>query len=443
MKKPSGLFLYVLVLCFIRSGTISAYEGTGPAPQSRTATLTVQEAVQMALDRSPEMMLAEAQAARAAEALREIRSLNRPQVSAGTGLAYNNGYPLSMEGAAPSIFQIAASHSIFSRKNSNLIREAEEAGKASRYGKESARNELAAKTALVYYELYKGRKAVESASAGLDAAEKQEQLVETLFEAGKVRPVDLTLARTNTSFAQQQLLVAREQATVAEAELRDLIGLEEPVSLNIIEPGIDSPLFELPADILYKQALGQTPEIHQAEANIRAKEFHLEAEKGERMPRMDIIGQYALFSKTNNYDDFFNRFTRNNFLVGLSLQVPLFNGSRTSARIAQSRQEVSEARHELQRVQSELKLNIQRGLSALRIARGASDLARRDLDSARELARISETLLETGRISTQELEDSRSQIRQKEQALIDADHSLFQRKLELLRITGSVVAAIQ
>lgn len=437
MNKKLGLLLLTLITRYAAAEPASAFEGVALWPQSQSGTLTIQRAVRMALERAPEILSAEAQAARAGEALREVRSLNRLQLVTGTGLAYNNGYPLSMEGAAPSIFQIAASQAVFSRKNRNLIREAEETGKASRWEKESARNELAARAASVYCELYRSRKAVELTSAELEAAERRLGFVEAQFEAGKVRPVEMTLARNAISAAQHRLMTAREQETVAELELRYLTGIGEGAPLDLLEPDIRSAIFDMPADDLYRQALGQTPEIQQAQANIRAREFHLEAERGERLPQMDIIGQYALFSRTNNYADFFNRFTRNNFLVGLSLQVPIFNGSRTGARIAQSRQEVSEARYELERAQRELRLNIERGLSALRVARGTSDLAQKDLEAAREMVRIGETLLEAGRISAGEMEDLRIQLKQKEKDLLEAESALSQRKLELLRVTGS------
>ncbi len=443
MNRLSGISLFFFALLCTCTGMLPASEDYGFGQQAASRILTIQEAVQMALARSPEVLMAEAQASRASEAWRETRSLRWPQVSTGTGLAYNNGYPLSIEGAAPSIFQIGASQSILSKKNANRIHEAEESGKASRLGTESARNDLVFRTALVYYELHRAAKVAALASARLDEARKQEKYAEALVHAGKVRPLDLTLAQTTTSSARQQLLIAREQAKLAETELRELTGLSGAVSVETMEPRIEDPAFESEGETLYRQALKNSPEILQAEANVRAKEFSVKAEKGERLPQMEIIGEYALFSRANNYDDFFNRFTRNNFLVGLSVQIPLFDGFRTSARVAQSRQEVSEMRYKLQSQKSVLKLNIERSLSALRIARGASDLARSEVQAAKEMVQMSEALLEGGRISAKELDEMRSQLLQKELELLDSHQVLFQRKLELLRDTGSISSAIQ
>jgi outer membrane protein len=443
MNTQSKMLFFIMVACGSCLAKLAAATPNEPNAQPQVRTLTIQEAVQMTLSRSPEILLAEAQAARAREAERESHSLNRPQVTIGTGLAYNNGFPLSIEGAAPSIFQVGAVQSILSKKNANLIHEAEESEKASRLNKESARNELISRTALTYCELFRARKIIPLASAGVDAAGKQLELMEAQLAAGKVRPVDVTLAKKALNYARQQLLVAREQEKLAEAELHELTGLSEAISIQATEPRIDSPLFKSDAETLYQKALGIVPEILQADANIRAKEFHVEAEKGERFPRLELVGQYALFSRTNNYSDYFNHFERNNFLLGLSAQFPIFDGSRASARVAQSRQEVSAERSRLLRLKSDLKLNIHRRLGDMEIARGAFDFARSDVEAAREMLQVNETLLASGRISIKEIEDSRMQLQQKELALIDADQALFQRKLELLRVIGSIESVIQ
>jgi outer membrane protein TolC len=440
-KLMEMLFSISAIIC--SAGMLTASEIGAADSQNELRALTVQEAVRMALSRAPEVLLAEVQALRANEAVREARSLNRPRVYAGTGLAYNNGFPLSIEGSAPSIFQVNASQPFMSKKNSYLIREAEESGKAGRFGLESARNELASKTASVYYELHQARKIVSLASARVAALQKQQQSVETLLEAGRVLPVEATQIRTAVLSAKQQLLIAREQESVAEKELRELSGLPNAATIQTMEPQIDGSTLELEEEALYQRALQLVPGIRQAEAEVRAKELHIEAERGDYLPKMEIVSQYALLSRSNNYADYFSRFVRNNYLIGLSIQMPIFNGSGTSARVAQSRQAASEARFRLQRIKSNLKLEIQRGLSALRIARGAVEFARADTDTEREATQVNETLMESGRIAVKELEDSRARLLQKELALLDADQNLFQRKLDLLFSAGCIEAAIQ
>jgi len=88
-------------------------------------------------------------------------------------------------------------------------------------------------------------------------------------------------------------------------------------------------------------------------------------------------------------------------------------------------------------------LNIERSLSAIRIAAGAAALARSQIAAARETVDVNEALLQGGRISPGDLEESRSQLSQKELALLEADLALFENKVELLRITGEIISAFQ
>ena len=440
MNKSLSVFFSLIMVVTLKS--LSAYPaldpgGAGQQPENRI--LTLQEAVHMALARSPEVLIAEAQAARTRESERETRSLNRPQVMTGTGYAYNNGFPVG----TPSIFQITGSQSIFNKKNSNLIKEAEEAGKSSAFGAEAARNEVASKTALIYYQLHLSRKMIEIAMAWLDSTRKQKEEVGILLEAGRVTQVEAAQADNAVRHAHQQLNAAQEQAKLAEADLRRFTGFSETASIKTVEPVIENPIFDTPADTIYLQALECTPEIKKLKADLKAKEFHVEAEKAERLPKAEIESQYAVFSNTNNYADYYKNFSRSNVVLGLSIQIPIFDGSRTSSRVAQSRQEVSEARIRLDGQIADLRMSIERGLSDLRVAQEASQVAQDDAELARKTVQANETLQEGGRISPKEMEGFRSILQQKELASLQADQVLFQRKLELLGVAGSISSALQ
>jgi outer membrane protein TolC len=147
-----------------------------------------------------------------------------------------------------------------------------------------------------------------------------------------------------------------------------------------------------------------------------------------------------MFSRSNNYEDYYNRFERNNYLIGISAQIPRFDGSQSKARAAQSREDLSVEQLKLRRLKSDLKLNIQKGLSGLRIARGAVDLVASELEAAEKMVKVNEILLESGRVSEREMADARLQARQKELAKLEAEYALFQHKVKLLRVTGSVLS---
>jgi len=249
------------------------------------------------------------------------------------------------------------------------------------------------------------------------------------------------MGKTAVAAVKQQILTAREQAMVAETELRELTGLPDGISIQTITPVMESPVYDMDAAALFEKTAASSPEIMQAEAKIRAKEFHVAAEKAERHPRIAAVAEYGMFSRSNNYEDYYNRFERNNYLVGISAQFRLFDGFQSKARVAQSREELSAEQLNLRRLKSDLKLNIQKGLSAVRVARGAANVAAGELEAAEEMVKINEILFESGRVGEREMADAQLDVQLKELAKLDAEYELFQRKVELLRVTGSIFTA--
>jgi outer membrane protein len=438
MNRTAGAVLAALLSFWIAPAIAMEDQSSGVAPSPRV--LTVQEAVRMAVARAPEIALASSQVERARESLREAQASNRPQIVAGTGLAYNNGFPLSIEGSAPSAFQIGLSLPILSKRNRNLIREAEEGISSSRIGQEAVRNEIAARTALLYLEVNSARRLAGIWLQRVENSNRDLSIQESLLEAGKGKPLDVTLARTAEAAARQQQLVAEEQLRLADLELRQLTGLSmaEQFQTEEIRISLEFPGNRLEA--LTNKAFETYPEIRQAESGLRIREFHVEAEKGGKYPRLEFVTQYALFTRFNNYEDYFRTFQRNNYLVGLSIQVPLFDGFLSNSKVAQGKLEISEARLKLDRLKAELKMNIERAASAVRITAGAAQLARKELDAAREGLAVSQSLLEIGRISPKELLAAQNLVREKEIVVVEAEKTSVQRQVEILRLTGGLTA---
>ena len=410
------------------------------SPASATdITLTLEEAVRMAVAHSTDTLIAKAQTRQAEEALREIRALDLPRAVIGTGAAYNNGFPLSIEGSAPSIIRFEAVQPIFSAQNRNFMREAEESAKAARLGGDIADNEIAAQTAIVYFRLDQARKITALNESILAETQKRQELTDIDVAAGRARPVDAMLVKSEIATARHDVLAAREQALLAEMELRELTKFGDEMSIRTITPTMESPIYDIDALELFEKNAASSPEVRQVEAKIRAKEFNVAAEKAERYPRIAAVAEYGMFSRANNYENYYNRFERNNYLVGVSVQLPLFDGFQSKARVAQSREVLSTEQLNLLRLKSDMKLNIQRELSALRVAKSAVDVAAAGLEAAEEMVGINEILLESGRISEREIADARLAARRKELAKLEAEQDLFLRKIELLRVTGSVL----
>src|SRR3954447_19884693 len=68
--------------------------------------VTFHQSVELALRHSGMMAIATADQQRAHANYLELRNLYLPQVTVGSGLGWSYGYPMSIEGSAPTIFNV-------------------------------------------------------------------------------------------------------------------------------------------------------------------------------------------------------------------------------------------------------------------------------------------------------------------------------------------------
>src|SRR5690349_20524526 len=78
--------------------------------------LTLRQTVALAVQQNPDVALARLDEEMARLAVRLAKDPFTPRVTVGSGLAYTYGFPMSVEGSAPSIVQARASSFIFNRQ---------------------------------------------------------------------------------------------------------------------------------------------------------------------------------------------------------------------------------------------------------------------------------------------------------------------------------------
>src|SRR4051794_13473140 len=84
--------------------------------------LTLKRAVELALTHSPAAGQTSSDQQRAFASLQEARNQYKPQLSVGSGLGDSWGYPLSLEGSAPSLVNVTAQSALFNPALRDYIR---------------------------------------------------------------------------------------------------------------------------------------------------------------------------------------------------------------------------------------------------------------------------------------------------------------------------------
>lgn len=407
-------------------------------------TISLREAVRIALESNPDVLLARIEHEKAAASAEVARSAFSPYAAVGSGLGWTSGIPQSIEGATPSVLQATARKTVYNRELRNRAREARALAEAAEHSTAAQEDEVAFRVASAWLDLDRAVRAVDLAEDQVRNFERIEQTLQARVEEGRAIPLELSRARLDRARAEQQLELRRSEADIAQASLRNLLGLPSGETLAPAT-GEALPPLELPgsAEVGAARAQANSDELRGLESKVSASELAVRAEKGANAPRVDFVAQYSLLAKFNNYEEFFNRFQRHNGQIGMALSVPVFTGKAVSSRVARASIAEREARLQLEARQSGIELESYQLYRQAEQARSAQKLARLELDFARESLSVTLAQFEEGQAAIDAVERARIEESQAWERYYDAKHDLDRAQLNLLRRTGDLVSSLR
>ncbi len=410
-----------------------------------TEKLTMKQAVEMALAGNPDIRIAQAQEERARQAANEVRSTFIPSVVAGSGLAYTHGFPLSIEGSAPSIVQVVGSSQVLNIPQRHAVREMQAMSRAGGSSTLARRDEIVWRTASTYLDLDKTSRSLDSARRETESLARLEALTGERVRAGVEIPTELTRARLALAKNRQHIVALEGQAATLESSLKALLWIADDRRIGTVPESWPSlkPSPEETETAAIARAIENSPDLKRLAQEVEAKEARVKAEQAQKYPQMDLIAQYAVLSKANNYEDFFRKFERNNVEIGVSIRIPLFNGPRISARVGQAEAELTQAKQSLESAKRNTSLEIRKLFQRSRQAEAAREVARLELDLARETVSVLLARFEEGRIGARELEQARIDESVRFNALLEAGFEQDRTRLEVLRTTGEIARVLQ
>jgi outer membrane protein len=423
--------------CFFLLGFLAA------GSRAEVHTMSLKQAVDRALQQNPDIALARLDEEKAAQAVRLAKAPFSPSIYAGSGLAYANGFPMSVEGSAPSIVQARARQDIFNRQQGYTVAAARESARGAGINTAGKRDEIAFRTASLFLDAQRAGRLAELARKQVESLQKIEAVVGERVQEGRELALDSKRAALSVARARERVEQLAADQDTAERSLAVVLGFaaDDQVRANLDEP----PLPALPAgeDAAIQNAIESSKELRRLESAIIAKGLEVRAQKARRLPTIDLIAQWALFAKYNHYADYFRAYQSNNGEIGVSITVPVLPGPEVSAAAATVEVDAARLRLEMNAARNRISLETRQSYQTVRKTGTAREVARLDLDVAREEVSVLLAQMNEGRASLQQVEQARFNEDEKWIAFYDAQYAAEKAAWDLLRQTGSVLAALQ
>jgi len=344
--------LRALVLC------LSALAVGIPAVSAESWTLS--RALEVARSRNADVRIAALRIEQSRALERQAAAAGMPQVSVGASYSATNqalpgfGFILNQRAFSNAInFNRPGSvddlgmagtvrYAVYKGGSIAAGRRAAELGSRAAEAEASAvRNDVELAVAQAYFSLGQAREGVEAIGAGVRALEAAEAAAKARFDAGSLLRADLLDIGVQLALVREQASLARNRAALARRSLLVLLGLEQEDELVLAENDASVAALAVPEN----RSPAARPEFAAMEARVRAAEQALRAAGGERLPEVNAFGSYGWDHgwKTARSGE--------GWMAGVSVDLKVFDGGRTSARVRQARAEVEMARAQLNRLQ--------------------------------------------------------------------------------------------
>lgn len=411
--------------------------------KAETHTLTLKQAVDRALAQNPEVVLARLDQAKSALGARVARSPFWPRVDAGSGLAYSNGFPLSIEGSAPSIFQAKASQFLFNKPQSYAVAQAKEAARGAGFAAGEKSDEIAYRVASLYIDADRAGRLADSAEKQVESLAKVLETAQARVEEGRELAVTAQEANVNLMRGRQRLIGLQSDREYASRSLAVTLGYGEGDLVNPAQEDRTAPAIPANEDAAIQTALSTSKELKRLESNFSAKELEIKGDRAQKLPKIDLVAQYALLSQYNHYQQYFATFSRNNGELGASVQVPLYVGTGVRAQIEQAQNDQQHIRTEAGIARDKIMLDIHQSYQDIRKADAGKELAQADLDLARAQLSVILAQMNEGRASLRQVEEARFNENEKWIAFYDAQFNAERARLSVLRQMGELQASLK
>lgn len=334
-----------------------------------------QRAIELALSHSPTLAIAADDQVKAHEGYLEMRNGYLPTVYFGSGLAKTWGFPLSIEGSAPSIFNVNYQSYLINFAQRDYIRSAKSDWQAASRSREDRKRDVILDVAATYMELEKVSNQLKAAATQRGEARKLVAIVNDRVRAGVATQLDFTRARLVAARLTMKMANLTGTADALRDKLSQATGLPA-TSIETIAETIPKFPETTPEEDLSTKALTNNDAIAVAEEHAAAAAFRARGAHRAFYPQIDLVGTYGLFSTYNNYDQYFNHFQRNNAAVGVNIRVPFLNYVGR-AQAAQADAEALKAKKQVEVVRNQVSaetLKLQRQVSQLAAAEEVAQL---------------------------------------------------------------------
>lgn len=426
-----------LVLRLLFSGFLAAAGVSFAFGQSAPPALTLSEAVRLALERNPEVLVAREQLEELKGRITEVRADALPQLSMqGFGLRLRDPsilnsasfdkvpeeFKAALVPRGANLFDVGLTikQPIYNAgKVGTAVKLALQGQQEKEAALEAARQRVAFKVFQAFHDLLLAEANLEVVRETIEQREKHLEQVRSRFAQGVATEIDVLRSQVNLANTEPERIRAENTVRLARAALNNLIvtDLEAPTR---IEGKLEyHPWAEPPAAELQGRALEVRPEVLVARRLVDEARLMRALAGAENKLSVDMEGRWG-YNMRDPKNLFQQDFTRWN--VTFNFKLPFYDGGRKAGLLAQAASRMRAAEQNLAQLENNVKLEIKAASDDLQSSAQSIAAARLNVAQAEKVLEMMQANYQYGAATTLDVVDSQAALTVARNAVINATY---------------------
>ena len=406
------------------------------------AQLTITEAVERAIGRSPSVAAAESETAAARAANAETRAARLPSLAlGGTGTRFSDpaiatpihGFnPLDLPRFDRTLLQSAliANYTLFDAgAREARIEESSGIASAAAAGTDAARQSAALRAISAYAAVLARATVVEAQDARLRALNAERDRVVQFEQAGRAPHVDLLRVEAAVAASEAERIAAAAALDEGERELARLLDVpaDDVRAARLVR--VEDPGDALPPRETLEQQANDSPPLRQARFRSIAQHQTIAAARSGRWPQVVANANQLSFATGQSV-------LANEWNAGLALRFSVFDGGANSARVARAASASKAAEDQFRNAQLEVGIALDRAIADFERARATLTSLAKAVDRNEEVARIEKLRLDNGAGTQTDYLRAEADLVAARSNLAAAQYGVVVSRAAIARITG-------
>jgi outer membrane protein TolC len=351
--------------------------GACPLCGEEKLVLDLQRSVALALEHNERLLLARADLDKSHQQVRQARGEGLPQLNAS--INYDRNWLLPTFVFAGRTVKIGTENTITGTVNlrqtlysggrvSASLEAARRAAAASGELERGVRQQVAAAVEAGYCDLLLARELLRVSRLALERARAHLGQVQAWRRAGRAAEFDELRAQVQVASLRADSISAENGLRLAEMAFKDAIGLDLERPVEVVGAFREEARLDLASlDGLVQVGLERRPELRERQQQLALRQRTVQVEQASNRPLLDLVASGQTQFQGNDLDVAGTEW-RKSWDTGLVLQMSLFDGQRTGARVAQAQVEVKQAHYQQEQTERRIRLEIQQAWLELREA---------------------------------------------------------------------------